>query len=376
MKSNCLILEEYFENVNDNHNHMDELRISRFELHKVADFLPYPFIIAEVIDGIHYNTFLNEKFSEEIGYTLEEIPTIETWYEHAYPDEAYRKKVIKDWDEEEINSKQEGKVFVRMKSRVTCKNGDKKWYQIKASVVDKLHVVSFVDLDKEIVLQEELKSINSNNDRMLSVLGHDLRVPIINLNGISMMALEDNISQEEFAPFIHKINEQSQQVLEMLETTLNWAKSNFNSIQPKNVEIDIKGIISAILQIHKNTYQAKNIKINLAVNDSGKLLSDAEIVTIIVRNMISNAIKFTPQNGEISIGLNQNVLTIADNGIGMSPDMVAAILKNNYVSTRGTNNELGMGMGLQLVLNLAAKINCKIEIESEKDRGTTISLTF
>jgi K+-sensing histidine kinase KdpD len=355
---------------------MDELRISRFELHKVADFLPYPFIIAEVIDGIHYNTFLNEKFSEEIGYTLEEIPTIETWYEHAYPDEAYRKKVIKDWDEEEINSKQEGKVFVRMKSRVTCKNGDKKWYQIKASVVDKLHVVSFVDLDKEIVLQEELKSINSNNDRMLSVLGHDLRVPIINLNGISMMALEDNISQEEFAPFIHKINEQSQQVLEMLETTLNWAKSNFNSIQPKNVEIDIKGIISAILQIHKNTYQAKNIKINLAVNDSGKLLSDAEIVTIIVRNMISNAIKFTPQNGEISIGLNQNVLTIADNGIGMSPDMVAAILKNNYVSTRGTNNELGMGMGLQLVLNLAAKINCKIEIESEKDRGTTISLTF
>ena len=58
----------------------NKLQISRFELHKVADFLPYPFIIAEIIDGIHYNTFLNEKFSEEIGYTLDEIPTIETWY--------------------------------------------------------------------------------------------------------------------------------------------------------------------------------------------------------------------------------------------------------------------------------------------------------
>lgn len=355
---------------------MSELRISRFDLHKVADFLPYPFIIAEVIDGIHYNTFLNEKFSEEIGYTLEEIPTIETWYEHAYPDEVYRADVIKGWDEEEINSKQESKVFVRMKSRVTCKNGTKKWYQVKASVVDKLHIVSFVDLDKEIALQEELKNINSNNDRMLSVLGHDLRAPIINLNGISMMALEDNIPQEEFASFIHKINEQSHQVLEMLETTLNWAKSNFNSVQLKNVEIDIKAIISTILEIHKNTFQVKNIKIDLSLNDSNKIFSDAEIVTIILRNMITNAIKFTPQNGEISIGFHQNVITIKDNGVGMSAAMVEAILKNNYSSTRGTNNELGMGMGLQLILNLAAKINCKMAIESELNKGTSISLTF
>lgn len=355
---------------------MAERTISRFELHKVADFLPYPFIIAEVIDGIHYNTFLNEKFSEEIGYTLEEIPTIEAWYEHAYPDDAYREKVIRDWDEEEVNSKQEGKVFVRMKSRVTCKNGIRKWYQIKASVIDKLHVVSFVDLDKEIALQEELKSINSNNDRMLSVLGHDLRVPIINLNGISMMALEDNIPQEELAPFIHKINEQSKQVLEMLETTLNWAKSNFNSIQPKNVEIDIKTIISAILEIHKSTYNSKNITIDLNLDGSGKIISDAEIVTIILRNIITNAIKFTPQNGQISIGFNQNVLTITDNGVGMPPEMIAAILENNYTSTRGTNNELGMGMGLQLVLNLAAKINCKIAIQSELGKGTSISLAF
>jgi signal transduction histidine kinase len=355
---------------------MDELRISRFELHKVADFLPYPFIIAEVIDGVHYNTFLNEKFSEEIGFTLEEIPTIGAWYEHAYPDEAYRAKVIEAWDEEEINSKQEGKVFVRMKSQVTCKNGIKKWYQIKASVIDRLHVVSFVDLDKEIALQEELKSINRNNDRMLSVLGHDLRAPIINLNGISMMALEDTISQEEFAPFIMKINEQSKQVLEMLETTLNWAKSNFNSIEPKEVEVDIKAMIAGILEIHKSTYQAKNIRINLDLNNSCSISSDVEIVTIIVRNLITNAIKFTPQNGEISIGFNQNILTIKDSGLGMSPEMINAILKNNYTSTRGTNNELGMGMGLQLVLNLAIKINCKMEIHSEPGKGTTISLAF
>lgn len=353
-----------------------ELQISRFELHKVADFLPYPFIIAEVIDGVHLNTFLNEKFLEEIGYTLGEIPTIETWYEHAYPDDIYREKVITAWDQEEVNSKQEGKVFVKMKSQVTCKNSLKKWYEIKASVVDKLHVVAFVDIDKEIALQEELKSINSNNDRMLSVLGHDLRAPLHNLTTISSMALEDNMSQEDFAPFIEKINKQSTEVLDMLETTLNWSRSNFNTIKVNKVGLDMKSIIQSILSIYKSDCKTKNITVNLALDAEGNLFSDMEIVTIIARSMITNAIKFTPINGEITIHFNDNVLTVSDNGIGMSDEMINTILNNNYRSTRGTNNEIGMGMGMQLAQNLADKIEARITIQSQLQKGTTISLIF
>lgn len=354
----------------------NELQISRFELHKVADFLPYPFIIAEVINGIHYNTFLNEKFSEEIGYTLEEIPTIEAWYENAYPDEIYREKVILDWDQEEIDSKQEGKVFVKMKSQVTCKNGIKKWYEIKASVVDKLHVVAFVDLDKEITLQEELKSINRNNDRMLSVLGHDLRAPLHNLTSISAMALEDNMRQEDFVPFIEKINKQSHEVLDMLETTLNWSRSNFNTIQVNKVDLDLKAIILSILNIYKNDYESKKIKLNLSLNSTDSLFSDMEIVTIIARSMITNAIKFTPKNGEITIFFKNNILTVSDTGVGMSEDLIASILNHNYRSTRGTNNEIGMGMGMHLAQNLADKIEAKITIQSQLQKGTTISLIF
>src|SRR4051812_39641141 len=114
----------------------DALDISRADLHKVADFLPYPFIIAEILDGIHQNTFLNEKFIEEISYALSEIPTIEKWYEHAYPDESYRQQVIDNWNQEERNSRSEGKIFVKMKSQVTCKNGSKRWYEIKATVIN------------------------------------------------------------------------------------------------------------------------------------------------------------------------------------------------------------------------------------------------
>ena len=353
----------------------NELQISRFELHKVADFLPYPFIIAEVIDGIHYNTFLNEKFSEEIGYTLDEIPTIETWYEKAYPDDGYRDEVITAWDEEEENSKQEGKVFVRRKSRVTCKNGIKKWYQIKASVIDKIHVVSFVDLDKEIMLQEKLKSINSNNDRMLSVLGHDLRAPLINLREISSMALDYDLSQNEFAAFIERINKQTAHVLDMLDTTLNWSRANFNAITINKVAIDIEQNICEILNVYTNDCKDKNISVTTYF-DSNDLLSDSEIVTIIARNVITNAIKFTPQNGAINISFSNNVLMVSDNGIGMSAGMVNSILKKQYISNRGTNNEIGMGIGMQLIQSLAEKINARITIESAPGKGTSVSLHF
>ncbi|MGC4039696.1 MAG: PAS domain-containing sensor histidine kinase [Flavobacterium sp.] len=353
----------------------NEMQLSRFELHKVADFLPYPFIIAEVIDGIHYNTFLNEKFSEEIGYTLDEIPTIGTWYEKAYPDDAYRDEVITAWDEEEINSKQEGKVFVRKKSLVTCKDGSKKWYQIKASVIDKIHVVSFVDLDKEVTLQEKLQSINSNNDRMLSVLGHDLRAPLINLREISSLALEYDLSQGEFKTLIKRINKQTAHVLDMLDTTLNWSRANFNVITINKTAIDIEQSIKEILNVYANDCKDKNIEVNTFF-DNGQLISDSEMVTIIARNMITNAIKFTPVNGSINISFSNNVLMVSDTGVGMSDAMINSILKRQYISNRGTNNEIGMGIGMQLIQSMAEKIKARITIESETGKGTSVGLHF
>lgn len=354
----------------------DEFQISRLELQKVADFLPYPFIIAEVIEDIHWNTYLNEKFLEEIGYSYHEIPTIDKWYEKAYPDEDYRSKVIASWDKEEIESQQKGTVFVKLQSQVTCKNGHKRWYEIKASVINKVHVVAFIDLDKEIVLQEKLKRINVNNDRMLSVLGHDLREPISNLTTISAMASKSEISQSDFSKFILMINEQSNQVLEMLETTLNWAKLNFNVLEQKETEINIESVIYNVLDILKNGYKSKNITINLSLDSTQSIISDQEIVTIIVRNIVSNAIKFTPENGTITIKFSKNTLIITDSGIGMSEEMIQNIWNHSYVSNRGTNNEKGIGMGLQLVLQLVKKINCELTIVSKPNKGTSISLAF
>lgn len=357
-------------------DNIGRLDVSRIELHGVADFLPYPFIIAEVIDNVHFNTYLNEKFIEEIGYSLEEIPTIEAWYEHAYPEKEYMDKVISDWDNEQLLSEQKGKIFVKNKSYVTCKNGTKRWYEIKASVINKIHVVAFIDLDKEIKFQEELKNINSNNDRMLSILGHDLRSPVANLMSISSMAANTEISNAEFLSLLNLVNEQSSQVLDLLDNTFNWAKLNFNAIRLNQSEINFQELLASILDIYKSSYQAKNITIKTDVSHLQNINCDIEIVTIIIRNLVSNAIKFTPQNGTISITSTTNELYISDSGIGIPKEMIDQI-KNSGISSRsGTNGEKGSGIGLQLVVNLAEKIGCNFTIESEEKKGTITKITF
>ncbi len=354
----------------------NDFKISRTALQKVADFLPYPFIIAEDFGDTHLNTHLNEKFLEEIGYTLEEIPTIDSWYRNAYPDENYRNQVISSWDQEEIDAQNEHKVFVKMKSQVTCKNGSKRWYEIKATVINKIHVMAFVDLDKEVALQEELRNINRNNDRMLSILGHDLRSPVANLMAISSMAANTEIPNEEVISLMHQINAQSVQVLQLLDRTLHWAKLNFNTLRQTHAVIDFKAIINSVLETYKPTYKSKNIEITLQIQDDQTTLSDPELVTIIIRNIISNAIKFTPNHGTIAIKMQQHQLEFADNGIGMRPQMIADILNNTHVSRKGTNDEVGIGMGLQLVKSLTEKINCRFLITSEPNIGTTIRLEF
>lgn len=350
-------------------------KISRKALQEVADFLPYPFIIAEDFGDEHLNTFLNEKFLEEIGYTLSEIPTISDWYEHAYPDADYRESVIQNWNKEEKELQQNDRAFVKRKSLVTCKNGSKRWYEVKASVISKIHVIAFIDLDKEIAFQEELLNINRNNDRMLSILGHDLRSPVANLMAISTMAVNTEISNADFSSLIGQINVQSVQVLDLLDRTLTWAKLNFNNITQQNTIVDLEQMISDILEIYKASYEVKKIAIQVDITNK-TVQCDLDILTIIVRNIISNAIKFTPQNGTIAITSNTHGLTISDSGIGMTSEMVSDILNNTAVSRRGTDNEIGIGMGMQLVKKLAEKVNCKLSIESEVGRGTSVRLSL
>lgn len=355
---------------------LSEQAISLKSLIKLSDCLPYPFIIAEKTDKGNRHIYFNNVFVTEIGYTCEEVPDIETWFEKAYPDSDYRGEVRANWQRLEDEALSEEINFVMSKAKVTCKSGEERWYQIKASMVDRVHLIAFIDLNKELSLQESLIQASHNKDRLLSILSHDLRGPITNLFTISALATTGDLTRDEFTCMAQLIQKQSFQVLELLDTTLNWARSNYSSFRMEKTVVDLEQLFNRILAIYRNTCESKQLSTSIQLGRLRRIDADAEITTVILRNLISNAIKFTPPNGSVQISTSENEIIIRDSGIGMSKTMISDIFNKSSASRKGTNDELGLGMGLNLVLDLVKLVPCELEIESAPSEGTVMKLKF
>ncbi len=265
--------------------------------------------------------------------------------------------------------------FIKMKVHLTCSSGERRWFEIKASVLDSLFIIAYVDINSDVMLQEELKKANSSNDMMLSILGHDLRSPLANLYTMASLAENRDLSPDEFVPMMRQIREESSRVLQLLETSFSWARLNFNSLQLKPVLIDFPLLVSEVAGGVKLSCERKNITISTDLEQLENIETDFDILMVIVRNLVSNAVKFTPFNGRISITSSPWELVISDNGKGMDIDKLSAI-KNQALPGRGTDGETGSALGLQLVMSLAEKIGCRLEIQSGEAQGTAVSIIF
>lgn len=358
---------------------INHVRVDKSIIERLLDFLPYPFLISEFRDGTYYNFFINHKFREEIGYTVDDIPTIDDWFRVAYPDPAYREHVRAGWNERAVHAGNEGKDSIQMQVRINTRSLGERWYEVKSSLSGNVQLVAFVSIHEEISREEELERLNENKNRTLSILAHDLRVPIANLQSLSQLLLSGRMAQQEFIDCVRQVNEKSLHLLEFIDTTLAWTKSNFDTIQMNPEPVDLKSITGNILAIYENSYRSKRISVSIGLVDHAPV-TDAQIVTILVRNLISNAIKFTPADGFIFISSRHEngefIISVRDTGIGMSDEVIARITSDSYFSGTGTRQEKGLGIGLRLCRQLLKKIHGRMEISSEYGKGTTISLVL
>ena len=345
----------------------------------MLDFLPYPFLISEFRNGIYTNVYANQKFSDEIGYTLEEIPTIEDWFTKAYPEETYREKVILDWGHRAIDSRKKGLDYVLLPARIQTKKSGQQWYEVKSSIFGRYQLVAFVNINEVTSRKEELEWKRENQNKILSILGHDIRQPLLNLVSITQLATTADITQQEFIPLVKKINKKTLELVEFLESTLQWTRLNFDKINIRHEPIDIDKTLHAIMKSFADACEDKKINYSLTI-DEKQLTSDPEILTIIIRNLISNAIKFTPEGGNISIRSwkkgNTIHISVKDSGIGMSPDRIEKILHDRYSSEAGTKQEKGLGIGLKLCRDILKKASGKLEIVSAPGKGTEMTVSF
>jgi signal transduction histidine kinase len=231
--------------------------------------------------------------------------------------------------------------------------------------------------------EKKLLELNADKDRFLSILSHDLKSPLNSILALSEV-LKKNIRKlgiddiENIAAHIYKTT-QNTQIL--LEDMLMWARSQQGKIPFTPQKLNFRDICRSILETHNPGAGAKNITINYTPKEEIDIFADIDMIKAIMRNLVSNAIKFTDNFGVINISAERTysdiLVSVSDNGIGIKPEYLLKLFDNSEVfTTKGTDKETGTGLGLMLIKEFVTKHGGKVWVESEYGKGSTFKFTL
>lgn len=229
--------------------------------------------------------------------------------------------------------------------------------------------------------EEELKRIDKTKNQLFSIIGHDLRGPIGGLQGLLRLFANNDIPQSEFVSFIPKLRADVDHILFSLNNLLSWGQAQLKNDVTKPAIIPVKNHVDDSIRLLTENAKAKSIKISNMVPDTASVWVDGNQLDIVIRNLISNAIKFTPENGAITINAIKDQdswkIQVRDTGVGMTEKIRDSIFcSDSTVTTFGTNNEKGTGLGLSLCKEMVERNNGKIWVESEMNKGTSFYFTI
>lgn len=283
--------------------------------------------------------------------------------------------------------KEDNKIY-RYELRQPCKDGSVIWTETAASYhLNSKYEVEAICISRNIdgrkMYEKELEKLIATKDRFISILGHDLKNPFNSILGFSDLLLSDfnNLKRERIYKYVKLINQSSQETYNLLNNLLEWSRSQQKQI-PFNPQYEyLDNIILETHQSLNNSAISKQIKIQIDTDEIIELEMDKEMIKTVLRNIVSNAIKFTPENGNICIcsyKLSETVkIKISDTGIGMDEEFVQSLFQiNKTKSIRGTNGEKGTGFGLLLCKELVEEHKGSIEVESEVGKGSTFIITL
>jgi two-component system sensor histidine kinase/response regulator len=244
--------------------------------------------------------------------------------------------------------------------------------------------LDLINSKRKIELQaRELSQANALKDKMFSVISHDLRSPVssikLALDFISKGLVKP--TDELFNVTINDLVKTTDEAYILLENLLGWAKSQSNILNVFPESLDLKPLASNIAGLLKLTSENKKIRIENNIPEGITVFADIQMIQSVLRNLLSNALKFTPENGSVemsAVEMNTEVkVSIKDSGVGISESNLKRIFDQDQpLKTTGTNKESGSGLGLILCKDFVEKTGGRIWVESEEGKGSTFIFTI
>ena len=243
-----------------------------------------------------------------------------------------------------------------------------------------MHQIALVAAKRLIEKQNrELMTTISNRDKMYSVIAHDLRSPMASIRmvlNLAVAAISPDVVGQEIFDLIDKANKESEDVHDLLVNLLKWTKSQTGRLNVVIQDLDLNDIIPGVVDIFEMIAATKKIKLSYS-GASTIVVADNDMLKTIVRNFMSNAIKFSPEESTIEISVTTEgdfaKISVRDHGVGIAADRLETIFHKGE-TTYGTGGEEGSGLGLQLCQDFARKNGGDVMVESVEGEGSTFSV--
>jgi two-component system sensor histidine kinase/response regulator len=241
-----------------------------------------------------------------------------------------------------------------------------------------------LESDEKIQIQnKQLSKINSEKDKFFSIISHDLRSPFSGLLGLAQLMLEKKhlLSEEDFDDLLNELYNSLTNIYKLVSNLLEWSRLQRGGIDIYPEKINLCQLIDSQIDVFDTASKNKKIKLINKIPENIFIFADENSINTVFRNLLSNALKFTKEDGNIKIYSETDDkvvrIIIEDNGIGMSPDTVEKLFSiEKKITTYGTSGETGTGLGLILSKEFIEKNKGTISVKSEEGKGSAFTVSF
>ena len=330
------------------------------------------------------DVYFSTQWKQMLGFEDDEISnTLEEWDKRVHPED-------KDQVYRDIQKHMSGETAIYENlHRVLCKSGEYKWIMDRGKVMEwtddgkPLRMIgTHADLTERKQTEIELGILNSTKDKLFSVIAHDLRSPIATIMQLSdyVSSSGEELDISTLKSLLVSQKELSSNTLLLLENLLSWARLNQDEIVMNPGPLQLSVYVASILDTLKHQAELKRIRVCLDLPEKDFVWVDADIFTIVIRNLLINAIKFTMPGGKITVSSHTNgdvttSIAIQDSGVGMNEEAMAQILSvDEFHSTFGTSNEKGSGLGLKLVKGFIECSDGFLDVKSQIGQGSCFTV--
>lgn len=349
---------------------------------KLLDNIPLG-IYRTTIDGelVYVNQSLLDLFhyknNKELGKKNKRI----------FVDKNYRASKINEWIEKGSYST-EFKAYTK-EGEIICVKDEGKAFKDKNGAVIYFDGV-LEDICKQKESEAKMEELNLSKDKFLSIISHDLKAPFGQFINATELILEkiDEFDIEQIEKLVRLLNEQAVKSYKLLENLLEWSRNQKGLIEFNPQPVSLYSLVNEVIDNLGQLAMDKSIVINSSIKKGLFIYADNYMLSTIMRNLISNAIKFTDIKGQINIssryvlakddfGNKLLEISVSDTGVGIRKEDIAKLFRiDTAFSSKGTKKESGTGLGLILCKDFVEKHGGKIWVESEENKGSTFKFTL